>query len=69
MAKTANAFAMQLTVQSAWGVVPAYLNESAPEGRAVLSDFVYQPGNFVAPPTVRCRRPLPLHTTATTVLL
>ncbi|RJS95402.1 MFS transporter [Salinisphaera sp. Q1T1-3] len=45
----ASAFAMQFMVQGAWGVVPAYLNESAPAGsRAVLPGFVYQVGNFVA---------------------
>lgn len=46
---TASAFAMQFMVQGAWGVVPAFLNESAPAGsRAVLPGFVYQIGNFVA---------------------
>ena len=49
IAITASAFAMQFMVQGAWGVVPAYLNESAPAGsRAVLPGFVYQIGNFVA---------------------
>lgn len=46
---TVGAFAMQFMVQGAWGVVPAYLNESSPAGsRAVLPGFVYQLGNFVA---------------------
>ena len=46
---TVGAFAMQFMVQGAWGVVPAYLNESSPSGsRAVLPGFVYQLGNFVA---------------------
>ncbi|WP_353249094.1 MFS transporter [Salinisphaera sp. T31B1] len=46
---TIGAFAMQFMVQGAWGVVPAYLNESSPPGsRAVLPGFVYQLGNFVA---------------------
>ncbi|MGF7187549.1 MFS transporter [Robbsia andropogonis] len=43
------AFMMQFMVQGAWGVIPAYLNELAPEGtRAVLPGFVYQLGNFIA---------------------
>ncbi len=43
------AFLMQFMVQGAWGVIPAYLNELAPEGaRAVLPGFVYQLGNFLA---------------------
>lgn len=45
----AGAFLMQFMVQGAWGVIPAYLNELAPEGtRAVLPGFVYQLGNFIA---------------------
>lgn len=45
----ATAFAMQFMVQGAWGVVPVFLNESAPAGsRAVLPGVVYQIGNFVA---------------------
>ncbi|MCY0389431.1 MFS transporter [Robbsia sp. Bb-Pol-6] len=43
------AFLMQFMVQGAWGVIPAYLNELAPEGtRAVLPGFVYQLGNLLA---------------------
>lgn len=46
---TVSAFAMQFMVQGAWGVVPAFLNESSPAGsRAVLPGVVYQIGNFVA---------------------
>jgi SHS family lactate transporter-like MFS transporter len=45
----AGAFLMQFMVQGAWGVIPAYLNELAPEGtRAILPGFVYQLGNFLA---------------------
>jgi MFS transporter, SHS family, lactate transporter len=43
------AFLMQFMVQGAWGVVPTYLNELAPEGTgAVLPGFVYQLGNVFA---------------------
>lgn len=43
------AFFMQMAIQGAWGVIPAYLNELAPhEARATFSGFVYQMGNFLA---------------------
>ncbi|THD47487.1 MAG: MFS transporter [Bradyrhizobium sp.] len=45
----AGAFAMQIAVQGAWGVVPAHLNELSPGAvRATLPAFIYQAGNFLA---------------------
>jgi len=43
------AFIMQVSVQGAWGVIPAHLNEIVPGAvRATLPGFVYQIGNFLA---------------------
>lgn len=43
------AFIMQISVQGAWGVIPAHLNELVPGAvRATLPGFVYQIGNFLA---------------------
>ncbi len=43
------AFIMQISVQGAWGVVPAHLNELFPSAvRATLPGFIYQAGNFLA---------------------
>ena len=43
------AFIMQVSVQGAWGVIPAHLNELSPGPvRATLPGFVYQAGNFLA---------------------
>ena len=43
------AFVMQVSVQGAWGVIPAHLNELSPGPvRATLPGFVYQAGNFLA---------------------
>ena len=43
------AFIMQISVQGAWGVIPAHLNELSPGPvRATLPGFVYQAGNFLA---------------------
>ena len=43
------AFAVQVGVQGAWGVIPAHLNELSPGPvRATLPGFVYQAGNFLA---------------------
>jgi len=43
------AFVMQISVQGAWGVVPAHLNELFPSAvRATLPGFIYQAGNFLA---------------------
>jgi MFS transporter, SHS family, lactate transporter len=45
----AGAFAMQCSVQGAWGVIPVHLNElSPPEMRATFPGFVYQLGNLLA---------------------
>ena len=45
----AGAFAMQISVQGAWGVIPVHLNElSPPEIRATFPGFVYQLGNLLA---------------------
>jgi SHS family lactate transporter-like MFS transporter len=43
------AFLMQMCVQGAWGVVPAYLNElSPPDARATFPGTIYQLGNLIA---------------------
>ena len=43
------AFVMQISVQGAWGVVPAHLNELSPGAvRATLPAFIYQAGNLLA---------------------
>jgi SHS family lactate transporter-like MFS transporter len=43
------AFLMQLSVQGAWGVVPAHLNElSPPNMRGVFPGYAYQLGNLLA---------------------
>jgi SHS family lactate transporter-like MFS transporter len=42
-------FMIQISVQGAWGVIPAHLNElSPPEIRATFPGFVYQLGNLFA---------------------
>jgi MFS transporter, SHS family, lactate transporter len=43
------AFFMQVSVQGAWGVIPAHLNELSPnEVRGTFPGFAYQLGNFLA---------------------
>ncbi len=43
------AFAMQFFVQGAWGVIPAHINELAPDGvRGFLPGFAYQCGVAIA---------------------
>jgi SHS family lactate transporter-like MFS transporter len=43
------AFAIQISVQGAWGVVPAHLNELSPdEARGTFPGFAYQLGNLFA---------------------
>jgi len=45
------AFAIQVGVQGAWGIIPAHLNELAPAAvRGLLPGLAYQLGNFVASP-------------------
>jgi MFS transporter, SHS family, lactate transporter len=45
----AGAFLMQLSVQGAWGVIPAHLNElSPPDIRGTFPGVVYQLGNLLA---------------------
>ncbi len=42
------AFFMQFTVQGAWGVIPAHLNELSPSSiRGTFPGFTYQLGNFL----------------------
>jgi MFS transporter, SHS family, lactate transporter len=46
------AFIMQVGVQGAWGVIPAHLNELAPDSvRGLLPGFAYQLGIVIASPT------------------
>lgn len=43
------AFAMQVMIQGAWGVIPAHLNELSPsEARGSFPGFAYQLGNLLA---------------------
>ncbi|HXD46967.1 MAG TPA: MFS transporter [Pseudolabrys sp.] len=43
------AFLMQISVQGAWGIVPAHLNELSPEEvRGTFPGFTYQLGNLLA---------------------
>lgn len=43
------AFLMQISVQGAWGVIPAHLNEISPDAiRATFPGLVYQLGNLLA---------------------
>ena len=43
------AFAMQVMVQGAWGVIPAHLNELSPKlSRGVFPGYLYQLGNLLA---------------------
>jgi SHS family lactate transporter-like MFS transporter len=46
---TTGAFIMQFMVQGAWGVIPAHINELAPDKvRGFLPGFAYQCGNLIA---------------------
>jgi len=48
----AGAFLMQLGVQGAWGIVPAHLNEVAPDAaRGLIPGLAYQLGILCAAPT------------------
>ena len=43
---------MQMGVQGAWGIIPAHLNELAPDGvRGLMPGFAYQLGILFAAPT------------------
>ncbi len=43
------AFAIQVAVQGAWGIVPVHLNELSPgAARAIFPGFAYQLGNLIA---------------------
>jgi SHS family lactate transporter-like MFS transporter len=43
------AFAMQFSVQGAWGVIPVHLNELSPDSvRGTLPGLTYQIGNFIS---------------------
>src|SRR4051812_1158562 len=46
------AFVMQVGVQGAWGIIPAHLNEMAPDNlRGLIPGFAYQIGILLAAPT------------------
>jgi SHS family lactate transporter-like MFS transporter len=48
---TMSAFMMQFMVQGAWGIIPAHINELAPDRvRGFLPGFAYQCGNLIASP-------------------
>ena len=48
----AGAFLMQIGVQGAWGIIPAHLNELAPDSvRGLMPGFAYQLGILFAAPT------------------
>jgi SHS family lactate transporter-like MFS transporter len=48
----AGAFLMQAGVQGAWGIIPAHLNELAPDAvRGLLPGLAYQLGVLIASPT------------------
>jgi SHS family lactate transporter-like MFS transporter len=52
LALTLGACAMQAGVQGAWGIIPAHLNELAPdEARGLVPGFAYQVGILFAAPT------------------
>ncbi len=56
------AFLIQVMVQGAWGVVPAYLNELAPDDvRGTLPGFAYQLGNLLAASTATAQSWLAEH--------
>jgi SHS family lactate transporter-like MFS transporter len=49
MVLAAGAFLMQFSVQGAWGIIPAHLNELSPaEIRGTFPGVVYQLGNLLA---------------------
>ena len=49
---TIGAFAMQVGVQGAWGIIPVHLNELAPDAvRGLMPGLAYQLGILIASPT------------------
>jgi SHS family lactate transporter-like MFS transporter len=57
-----SAFAMQFTVQGAWGVVPAHLNELAPGRiRGTFPGLVYQLGNLFAASNATLQSTIAVH--------
>jgi MFS transporter, SHS family, lactate transporter len=60
----AGAFVMQFFVQGAWGVIPAHINELAPDGvRGFLPGFAYQCGVAVASRIAHQQARFAAHTT------
>jgi MFS transporter, SHS family, lactate transporter len=52
LALAMGAFLMQVGVQGAWGIIPAHLNELAPDAaRGLMPGFAYQIGILLASPT------------------
>jgi len=59
----AGAFAMQFMVQGAWGVIPAHINELAPDSvRGFLPGFAYQCGVLIASSVVYIEALFAAHT-------
>ncbi|HEY2553853.1 MAG TPA: MFS transporter, partial [Candidatus Cybelea sp.] len=60
----AGAFAMQLAVQGAWGVIPAHLNELSPaEVRGTFPGLTYQLGNLIAAGVAQFEASIAKHST------
>ena len=58
------AFGMQFFVQGAWGVIPAHINELAPDGvRGFLPGFAYQCGVAIASQIPHVQALFAAHTT------
>ena len=56
------AFLMQVTVQGAWGVIPAHLNELSPgAARGTFPGFVYQLGNLLASANATIQAGIAIH--------
>jgi len=63
------AFAMQLMVQGAWGVIPAHITELSPDNvRGVLPGFAYQCGVMIASPIAYVEAILAVHYSYTTAM-
>jgi len=62
LALTIGAFAMQIMVQGAWGVVPAHLSELSPDAvRGIFPGLAYQVGNLLASRNVTIEAKLAEH--------